>query len=239
MRQLLQGILLCFLSVTASCQEQGNEVQKLTATEFKEKLETSASQQLLDVRSPAEYKEGHLNNAVNMNISDPAFKSQVATLDKTRPVYVYCLGGGRSASAAALLMENGFTQVFDMKGGIMAWKNNGLAVIGGKENTAADKFTAADFDKMLADNPVVLVDFYAAWCTPCKRMEPMLNKLAKEYEGKVLIYRLNIEEAKAVTAVLKIEGIPVFHVYRQGKLLRSVNGEQDEQSIRALIGAAQ
>jgi thioredoxin 1 len=239
MRQLLQGALLCFFSITASCQEQVNGVQKLTATEFKEKLEATTNQQLVDVRTPAEYNEGHLNNAVNMNISDPAFKTQVTTLDKSKPVYVYCLGGGRSASATAMLKENGFTQVFDMKGGIMAWKNNGLAVIGGKENGAADKFTAADFDKMLADNPVVLVDFYATWCTPCKKMEPVLTRLAKEYQGKVLIYRLNIEEAKAVTAALKVEGIPVFHLYKQGKLLRSVNGEQDEKAIRAMIATAQ
>ena len=239
MKGLWSSFLFCLLLASASCQAQDKGIQKLTATAFKDKLEAASGYQLLDVRTPGEYQEGHLNNAVNRNINDPDFKSQVLKLDKTKPVYVYCLGGGRSASAAAMLHENGFTQVYDMQGGIMAWKNKGLAVVGGKENTAADKFTMTDFDKMIQGNAVVLVDFYATWCAPCKKMEPMLNRLAKEYEGKVLIYRLNIEEAKALTAALKVEGIPVFHLYKQGKLVRSVNGEQDEKSIRAMIAAAQ
>lgn len=239
MKGLMSSFLFCFLLASGSCQAQDNGIQKLSATEFKDKLEAASGYQLLDVRTPGEYQEGHLNNAVNRDINDPDFKSEVLKLDKNKPVYVYCLGGGRSASAAAMLHENGFTQVFDMQGGIMAWKNKGLAIIGDKGNTAADKFTAADFDKMIQGNTVVLVDFYATWCTPCKKMEPMLNKLAKEYEGKVLIYRLNIEEAKALTAILKVEGIPVFHLYKQGKLLQSANGLQDEKSIRAMIAAAQ
>lgn len=237
MRKLISGLLVCV--ACNACQAQ--TVQQLTATEFKAQLETAGPQsQLLDVRTPAEFSGGHLDHALNINYNDPAFKDKIAGLDKQRPVYVYCLGGGRSAAAAALLHDNGFTQVYDMKGGIMAWKNNGLAVSTAENKTVvADKFTRADWDRLLADNPVVLVDFYAEWCVPCKKMAPMLERLAAAYKGKALIYRLNIDEAKALTAELKVEGLPVFHLYKQGKLLRTLSGEQDEKSIRSVIAAAQ
>lgn len=133
--------------------------------------------------------------------------------------------------------RTGFTHVLDMKGGIMAWKNAGLAVSDAPVTETTDQCTPADFDRLLAANPEILVDFYAGWCLPCKKMEPMRNRLATEYEGTVRIYRLNVEEAKALTAALKVEGIPVFQRYRQGKLIRTVNGEQDEQSIRAMLDA--
>ncbi len=238
MKRLFSSFFFCLLLASASCQAQDKGVQQLSATEFNGKLEAGADYQLLDVRTPAEYREGHLNHAVNIDIHDPAFKDRLAALDKYKPIYVYCLGGGRSAAAAATLHEQGFRQVFDMKGGIMAWKNNNLAVVGGKANTAADKFKAADLDKILGEHEVVLIDFYAEWCIPCRKMEPMLNRLTKEYEDSALIYRLNIEEAKALTAALKIEGIPVFQVYKRGKLLKAIKREQDEKAIRALITEA-
>lgn len=237
MKAFLSGITLCFLCLTSVGQEQNKRVQQLSASEFKAQLTQAQHPQLIDVRTPGEYNEGHLRDAVNMDIHNTAFKEEVASLDKTKPVYVYCLGGGRSAAAATLLAEQGFADVRDMKGGIMAWKNAGLAVSGAPVKETTDQFTSADFDHLLAANPVILVDFYADWCLPCKKMEPMLNRLTTEYEGKVRIYRLNVEKAKALTAVLKVEGIPVFQLYRQGKLIRTVSGEQDEKSIRAMLDA--
>ncbi len=76
---------------------------------------------LLDVRRPEEFAQGHLPGAVNMDISDPGFAQRVATLDSKRPAYVYCRSGARSAKAAKELGIAGFSQVFNLAGGMLDW----------------------------------------------------------------------------------------------------------------------
>jgi rhodanese-related sulfurtransferase len=93
----------------------------LSVTEFKEKLEIP-DVQLIDVRTDAEVENGIIKDAVQMDISDwDSFVISTASLDKSKPVLVYCKAGGRSAKAASYLSEQGY-QVFDLEGGYDAWK---------------------------------------------------------------------------------------------------------------------
>lgn len=78
----------------------------------------AAGAQLVDVRSPGEFAGGHLPGAVNLPVAGIGARS--GELDRTRPVVVYCLSGGRSAAAAATLRRQGFTEVHDL-GPIRAW----------------------------------------------------------------------------------------------------------------------
>ena len=95
-----------------------------------EKLnEELGSIQLIDVRTPEEFEDGHLENSRNMNYYDDDFKQQLSVLDKNQKVYVYCKKGGRSANAAELLSEMGFTEIYDLEGGIDNWKDKGLKTV--------------------------------------------------------------------------------------------------------------
>lgn len=85
------------------------------------KKELGADVQLVDVRTPEEYAAGHIENALNYNVNGPDFASQVAGLDKSKPVLLYCKMGGRSARAAKSLKEMGFTSIYDLEGGYTAW----------------------------------------------------------------------------------------------------------------------
>ncbi|MFC6099710.1 thioredoxin domain-containing protein [Olivibacter domesticus] len=228
--------LALLLAVLLSCNtgvKQTNE--KLSATAFEQTLKEKTAAQLLDVRTPEEFDQGHLENALNIDFKDEQFKSKISALDREKPVFVYCLGGGRSEAAAEQLKSLGFTQIYDLKGGIMSWKNDGLPVTASILPEKADLFTDRDFDQMLHKNPIVLVDFYADWCIPCKKMEPALNRLKEEYKNNVLVYRLNVDEAKALSSKLKIEGIPLFHLYKNGKLVKVVEGYQEESALRDMI----
>ncbi len=78
--------------------------------------------QLIDVRTPREFKSGHINKAMNVDLfqtSDfiPAFEK----LDKKRPVYLYCRSGSRSRKAAQKVLDMGFEKIYDLKGGYMHW----------------------------------------------------------------------------------------------------------------------
>ena len=72
---------------------------------------------LLDVRTPMEYNEGHIENAKNIDISNSNFESEIDKLDKDQTVFVYCAIGVRSSKAANILRKKGFKHVFDLDGG--------------------------------------------------------------------------------------------------------------------------
>jgi phage shock protein E len=86
---------------------------------------------VLDVRTPAEFAEGHLPGAVNIDISSPDFATQVAALDPTAPYAVYCRSGNRSATALATMAGIGFTGAYHLGGGIGAWQGAGGEVVTG------------------------------------------------------------------------------------------------------------
>src|SRR5690606_12269678 len=78
---------------------------------------------VLDVRTGEEYKSGHLEGAVNIDVLDSTtFHNQIENLDKDKTYLVYCRSGKRSANAANIMNQKGFANVFNMKGGILAWE---------------------------------------------------------------------------------------------------------------------
>lgn len=85
--------------------------------------------QLVDVRQPREFASGHIENALNMNLYAGSFETQIMTLDKNKEVYLYCLTGKRSASAAKKLKKMGFVKVYDLEGGIVSWNRQQYPIV--------------------------------------------------------------------------------------------------------------
>ncbi len=112
----------------ASCQSSNSgktadtTVQTVNVSDFASKLKSATGAQLVDVRTPQEFAEGHLQNALNVNYNANDFAEQIAKLDKTKAVYVYCRSGGRSGSAVRQMQEMGFKEIYNMDGGILSWK---------------------------------------------------------------------------------------------------------------------
>jgi rhodanese-related sulfurtransferase len=75
--------------------------------------------QLIDVRTPEEYIDGHIEGALNINVQDQKFAEQISKLDKTKTVYIYCRSGSRSQMAASQMKTLGFKSIIDLKGGYM------------------------------------------------------------------------------------------------------------------------
>ncbi len=86
---------------------------------------------VLDVRTPEEFAEGHLDGAVLVDFYDPDFAEQLAALDPDVPYLVYCRSGNRSGQALGVMEQLGFTSVADVNGGIIAWAGAGLPVATG------------------------------------------------------------------------------------------------------------
>lgn len=79
--------------------------------------------QLIDVRTPEEYKAGHVKGAVNVDFLSEDFSEKMSEFDKKKPVLIYCRSGNRSGKAAVILHAEGFMDITDLKGGYMAWEN--------------------------------------------------------------------------------------------------------------------
>lgn len=93
---------------------------------FLETLENDTEGQLVDVRTTEEFGVSHIKDAQNICVTDDDFEEKIKVLDKKKPVYVYCRSGNRSARAAKILKEKGFTRVYDLEGGITSWDEQGL-----------------------------------------------------------------------------------------------------------------
>ncbi len=100
--------------------------EKLDGQSFYQDITTKEDIQLVDVRTPGEFNQGHIAGALNYNISGTEFDQQIASLDPNKPVYVYCAVGGRSVKAANYLKSKGFTAIYDLKGGMGAWSQLNL-----------------------------------------------------------------------------------------------------------------
>lgn len=102
-------------------------VQNIDATEFHKKITSEKDIQILDVRTPDEVAQGKIPNSINIDFYNN-FENSITSLDKNKPVYVYCASGGRSAKAMSKLHEQGFTTVYNLKGGFGAWSQSNLPI---------------------------------------------------------------------------------------------------------------
>lgn len=108
-----------------ACAEKNTETL-LSAKDFESKFKATESAILLDVRTPEEIAGGKIAGAQNI-VWDDSFADNLSTLEH-KPIFVYCGSGIRSAKAAAVLREKGYTEVFELDGGIKAWKEAGMPV---------------------------------------------------------------------------------------------------------------
>ena len=98
--------------------------------------------------------------------------------------------------------------------------------------------TTANFAKDVIDasrTQLVLVDFWAAWCGPCKQLTPLLEKVVNSYGGKVRLVKLNVDEHPAIAGQLRVQSLPTIYAFRDGRPLDGFMGAQPESAVRAFI----
>lgn len=116
------------LATVMSCQGQTG-IHVLSVDAFEQKLKATPEKIILDVRTDEEYAQGKMKNATQIDYYQRDFKTEVAKLDKTKPVFVYCASGVRSNSAAKILKQQGFAEIYDLKGGLNAWARSGKPLV--------------------------------------------------------------------------------------------------------------
>jgi len=104
---------------------------------------------------------------------------------------------------------------------------------------ADQTFTDSNFkDHVLDSKTPVVVDFWAPWCGPCKMVSPIIEELAKDYEGKVAVGKLNVDENVQTAGQYGVMSIPTVMIFKDGKPVQSLIGAQGKQTYKTEIEKA-
>lgn len=129
----MNNILYAFATITfivlSTFQSQAQSgFRSIDAASFHRQLDAEHSAILLDVRTLDEYNEGHIPGSIHIDVLQSDFQVKVKQLDLSQPIYVYCHSGGRSARAASMIRNMDVIQIYNLQGGILAWKANSFPV---------------------------------------------------------------------------------------------------------------
>jgi thioredoxin len=218
---------LLFSVIIFSCGAQTKT--SLTADEFEKAITTQADIQVLDVRTPGEFFFGHIQNALLADWNDgKEFERRLGFIDKNKPVYVYCLSGGRSSAAADKMRKTGFKNVYELKGGTSAWRAANKILVG---NSTEKQMTIAELNAAISGQKTVIVDFGADWCPPCKTMDPVLKSLMANNPGKFNLLKVDGGRDQDILKEYKITALPVFIIFKDGKQVWRKDGIATEQEL--------
>jgi thioredoxin 1 len=90
-------------------------------------------------------------------------------------------------------------------------------------------------DEVLKSDKVVLVDFWAPWCGPCRAVGPIVDELADEYEGKAKISKLNVDDEDELAAKFRVMSIPTIMIFKDGEVVEKVIGARTKTELTSLI----
>ncbi|MBP7114083.1 MAG: thioredoxin [Candidatus Peribacteraceae bacterium] len=102
----------------------------------------------------------------------------------------------------------------------------------------ATPISDAEFSAKILKSPIpVLVDFWAPWCGPCKAMNPILDELSAQYEGKVAFYKMNVDDNADVPQQFNVMSIPTFVLFKNGEAVDTFIGVQSKETVVGKIDA--
>ncbi|HLP21650.1 MAG TPA: thioredoxin domain-containing protein [Chitinophagales bacterium] len=233
----MKNLMIVFFSVLvfASCNGQTAGFKNLNPTQFDKGI-NQTNAQIVDVRTPEEYTSKHISAAKNININDANFEKQLLALDKEKPLYLYCLAGGRSKKAAEFAVNNGFKEVYNLEFGINSWISEDKHVVSGNGAPVQAGAIGMSFEDYLAHlkaaQKLVLVDFNAVWCGPCKQLKPIVKKVEKRNADKLEVFEIDVDKNSTVANTMNVRAIPLLILYKGGKEVWRNMGMTDESTIQ-------
>ena len=228
----MKYFLSAFLFMITACSLNGQQANAINPDAFLKAISTGKIQ-VLDVRTADEYKSGHINNALQANWLDKnEFNDRTSHLDKNKTVYIYCLSGGRSGAAAEVLRTKGYN-VINLEGGINAWKRESKPLVGVDPN--AKQTTMTSYEGQVRSTNIVLVDFGAEWCPPCKKMEPVLDAFMKQNSKKLTLVKMDGGIETALMKSLNVEALPTFILYKNGKEVKRKQGLVTQEEFNSWL----
>lgn len=128
MHKLLLVLSICLAGCNAWKHGKSFSYTELNPGDFANQLTNDNGYILVDVRTPKEYRNGHMKNAVNISYFNSWFTDSIKKLDRSKTIYMYCQTQHRSPLASRKMKKLGFKKIYDLKGGFVKWENNNMLI---------------------------------------------------------------------------------------------------------------
>ncbi|MDA3893214.1 MAG: thioredoxin [Salinivirgaceae bacterium] len=209
--------LLLSLTILLFGCTKGQQYQNVDAKTFSTLIKNNEGI-VLDVRTSQEYSRGHIEGSTLISTSDQKFVDKVKLLQKDKPLYIYCLTGSRSRSVANYLSKNGYSIIYNLQRGIIEWNQLGYPIVQSDVIAASSNkaYSNTEFQQLISGK-LVLVDFHAPWCAPCKKLSPTIEKVKADYTGKANVEKVDIEVNKSLQTAYNVQSIPGLILFKSGK----------------------
>ena len=209
-------LLIACLLINSSFFGQGETINQVVSEKFHE-LINEHNGVLLDVRTAQEFKNGHIPGAGNLNYYAFDFRKKLVLLPENQPIYLYCNTGYRSEKAAKFLIENGYTDVYNLQYGIMEWElvDLPLDIEPDASPDTENKMEPEQYYRIIESETLVFFDFYAPWCGPCRKMMPMIDSLKVDYHPQIKMYKVNVDASKKLVKELQLASVPYLALFHE------------------------
>jgi rhodanese-related sulfurtransferase/glutaredoxin-related protein len=209
----------------------------LSVDSFATKISRQSKPQIIDVRTPEEFSINHINGAIYINLKEESHLKASENFDKAKPVFIYAIQNSRPDILAKELREKGYTNVYELKGGIASWIGGGYPYYTSLTNT----ISLTDYKKTIADNKVVIVEIGTKFCGLCTKAKVILDSLQREHNSSYKILEIELYNNPQLVAELKeVTAVPTIILYKEGKIAWKKTGLVfNKDDIKVEIAKAQ
>ncbi|MEP7093137.1 MAG: rhodanese-like domain-containing protein [Flavobacterium sp.] len=210
--------------ITIAGFSQNENSNTLSLDLFYTKIKSQEKPQIIDARTPEEFALNHIEGAVNFNLQTENYTKYTAALDKSKPIFIYSIGAGRSVALEKELLKTGFKEAYSLEGGIANWIGSGKPFY----SNSKGKLSLKEYNKIITDNNTVLVDIGSTHCPGCKKVKPILETIKAQYGENLKIVEIDLEDNPQFIADLKIVKVfPTLILYQKEKIIFKKDGLAD------------
>ena len=221
-RALLFLIIIFFIS----CSNKNTLVYKKTDILSLDKILNDTDIIILDVRTSEEINAGYIPNSTFIDYYDKNFENKINLIDPSKKIYTLCKSGGRSVKAAEILSKNGFRNVYNLEGGFMRWKANKMPYdinLVNNDSSNSDSISEKSLDSHIKNNTNTLIYISTKWCSPCKKMEPIIDKLV-DNNSSLKVIKIDLDANTYAQERFDVKSLPALVLYENNSVVWHKNG---------------
>jgi rhodanese-related sulfurtransferase len=209
----------------------------ISVDSFACKISRQLKPQIIDVRTPEEFKMNHINGAVYINLKEDNYVNLLKDFDKNKPVFIYAIQNNRPDILAEELNSIGYTTIYELKGGIAGWIGRGYPYYTSVKNN----ISYAEYEQTISDNNIVLVEIGTKFCGLCTKAKVIIDSLLEDNNDSYQIVELELYNNPQLVADLgEVSAVPTILLYKEGKIIWKRTGLTfNKEDIKTEIAKAQ
>lgn len=221
-----RALLFLIIIFSISCSNKNTLVYEKTDILSLDKILNDTDIIILDVRTSEEINAGYIPNSTFIDYYDKNFEKKINLINASKKIYTLCKSGGRSVKAAEILSKNGFRNVYNLEGGFMRWKANKMPYdinLVNNDSSNTDLISEISLDSLIKNNTNTLIYISTKWCSPCKKMEPIIDKLV-DNNSSLKVIKIDLDANTYAQERFDVKSLPALVLYENNSVVWHKNG---------------